>query len=244
MTEDEKPKLEIDWLRTLAGALAAMTSAVMLSTLGAVGTIVGAAIGSLAITVGTAFYAQGLARSRAAVAKAQAVARGKNGAARAAAKQPVSPALEEPAEESRGFLDPDPGTVEPGPVSWRERLAMLPWKRIAIGAGALFVTVMAVILLFELFAGRSVASFTGGADDDRRSTIFNRNQDDDRTPDPGRDPTSEQSGDEPVPSEESSDEPTPTTSEETSSETPEPAVTTPPASEPPSPLEATPTDGS
>ena len=48
-----------------------MTTAVLLSTLGAVGTIIGAALGSVAATVGTALYAQGLAKSKATVAKAQ-----------------------------------------------------------------------------------------------------------------------------------------------------------------------------
>ena len=33
MTEDSRSTLEIDWLRTVAGALAAVSSAVLLSTL-------------------------------------------------------------------------------------------------------------------------------------------------------------------------------------------------------------------
>ena len=76
-TDDEK--LDIDWLKTAAGALAAVTTAVLLSTLGAVGTLIGAALGSVAATVGTALYAQGLAKSKAAMAKAQLTAINKVG---------------------------------------------------------------------------------------------------------------------------------------------------------------------
>lgn len=236
--EDSTPKLEIDWLRTLAGALAAMTSAVVLSTMGSAGTIIGAAIGSIAATVGTAFYAQGLARSRAAVAKAQVVTRGRDGAAKTSAKEQVKPADEAAPQESQGFLDPDPDEVEAGPIGWRDRLALLPWKRIAIAAGALFVAVMVVILVFELLTGRSVASYTGGADDDRRSTIFDRDQDDDGDQEPGRDPTSEQSEDDPAQREDPTTEPSPTVSEDPASESPAPAGTTAPT-EAPSPLEGT-----
>ena len=53
---DDTHKLEIDWLRTIGGALAAVSSAVLLSTLGAAGTIIGAALGSVIVTVGGALY--------------------------------------------------------------------------------------------------------------------------------------------------------------------------------------------
>src|SRR3546814_13124678 len=74
---EEKPKLEIDWVKTLAGALAAVSSAVLLSTLGAAGTLICAALGSITLTVTSAFYSQGLAqRDR------QRVVEGKSGSGR------------------------------------------------------------------------------------------------------------------------------------------------------------------
>lgn len=51
MTEGTDRKLGIDWLRTIAGALAAVSAAVLLSTLGAAGTLIGAALGSVVATV-------------------------------------------------------------------------------------------------------------------------------------------------------------------------------------------------
>lgn len=240
--EDTTPKLEIDWLRTLAGALAAMTSAVVLSTMGSAGTIIGAAIGSIAATVGTAFYAQGLARSRAAVAKAQVVTRGKDGAAKTSAKEQVRPAEEAAPQESQGFLDPDPDEVETGQVGWRDRLAMLPWKRIAIAAGALFVAVMVVILVFELLTGRSVASYTGGADDDRRTTLFQGgNDDDDGEQDPERpDPAPEQTDEGPGRTQEPTTQPSETASQEPTQETSAPPTEeATPATEEPTGFEET-----
>ena len=71
MTEDNTQtdnQTKIDWLKTAAGALAAVTTAVLLSTLGAAGTLIGAALGSVAVTVSSQLYAQGLARSRATMA--------------------------------------------------------------------------------------------------------------------------------------------------------------------------------
>ena len=58
-------------MKTAAGALAAVTTAVLLSTLGAAGTVIGAAIGSVVVTVGSEVYAQGLHRSRHTVRRAQ-----------------------------------------------------------------------------------------------------------------------------------------------------------------------------
>src|SRR6478735_802921 len=83
MTEDTGQKLGIDWLKTIAGALAAVSSAVLLSTLGAAGTIIGAALGSVVVTVGGALYTQGLARSHQRLAHVQTAALRKVGVAQA-----------------------------------------------------------------------------------------------------------------------------------------------------------------
>ena len=50
------------------------------------------------------------------------------------------------------------------PVSLRERLSRLPWKRMVLTALALFVVSLVLITAFELVAGRSVSSITGGSD--------------------------------------------------------------------------------
>ncbi len=192
-----RPKLDIDWSRTLAGALAAMSSAVLLSTLGAVGTLIGAAVGSLVATIGTALYAQGLAKSREKVALAQVASRNKIAVAKAEVRRarrgtngPTTEIRLEHAEEELAEAEAEldgavgddhevtPGDPAPdGPpadlgLGWRERLARLPWKRIALSAAATFVVVVLAIVIFELIAGRSVSSYTGGSDRDRTSTFI------------------------------------------------------------------------
>ena len=171
---DAPPKLEIDWLKTSAGALAAVSTAVLLSTLGAAGTLIGAAVGSVAATVGSALYAQGLARSKHAVLKAQTTALHKVGVAQAevrraarregAAQDAHLDLADVRLAEAKAELD----TPEPG---WRERLAALPWRRIGVAAAGTFVAVVLAITAFEVMTGRSVSSFTGGSSSNQGSTL-------------------------------------------------------------------------
>lgn len=180
MNDDEKPRLEIDWVKAFAGALAAVSSAVLLSTLGAAGTLIGAAIGSLALTITSAFYQQGLARSRQKLAEAQNVALAKVNRAQsevrranrassetatdahlASAEAELASAEEELAEANSEL---DEATDDADVPGWRERLVLLPWKRIALAAAGLFLVAMLVITAFELLAGRTVSSITGGSD--------------------------------------------------------------------------------
>ncbi|QBR92260.1 hypothetical protein [Nocardioides euryhalodurans] len=259
-TDSRQPRLDIDWVRTVAAALAAVSSAVLLSTLGAVGTIIGAAVGSIVASVGTALYAQGLDRSRRTVAKAQESAAGRIGAAQSEVRRaqrrgtnsPTAKAdllhaqqeLDAAREELAEAADPDSEPPKPG---WRERLAGLPWKRIAVFAAGVFLIVIATLTVFELLSGRSVSSFTG--DDDRRTTIIGGRDDsgqrDDQQP---QDPDQQQPTDGSTPADEPSQEPTSDPSESTtpfdgSSETPTPTPTeTAVPTESPAPASPAPTE--
>lgn len=64
-------RFNIDWPRTIAGALAAVAAAVVLSKLGAAGTLIGAAVGSVVISVGTNIGAHGISTTRARMLEAQ-----------------------------------------------------------------------------------------------------------------------------------------------------------------------------
>lgn len=176
---DAKPA-GIDWLATTAGALAAVTSALLLSTLGAVGTLVGAALGSVAATIGTNLYSQALAKSREKVAKAQALTRLRS-AGLAGVRQGSSPepapgpgdaaaADAEAVTGSEARSEPPPDEGETTTSTWRDRLRTLPWKRIGLLSLAMFLVVVAAITAFELLAGRSLSSIVGD-DDEGRTTI-------------------------------------------------------------------------
>lgn len=170
---DEKPRVEIDWLKTLAGALAAVSSAVILSTLGVAGTIIGAAVGSVVISLTSSLYSTSLDRSRRRV-KAQAAALAKVGVAqaevrRASRRRASGTAVQGHLDHAdsqllRAQVDLDELTAEDdGAISWRERLAALPWKRIALVAAGFFLVAIVAITVFELIAGKPVSDFTGGS---------------------------------------------------------------------------------
>lgn len=229
MTDDKNQThdspTKIDWLKTAAGALAAVTTAVLLSTLGAAGTLIGAALGSVAVTVSSQLYAQGLTRSKRTMAKAQESALLKVGIAqaevrRAGRRQDETGAVEAHLEAADDRLDQARAELDVvEPVSGaRERLLLLPWKKIGLTAAGLFLVALVAIASFEALTGRSVSSYTGGSDQDSGSTFTgNGSSDDDggdRKDEPKPDPTDSPS--EPTPT----DEPTSEAPTEEPSETP------------------------
>lgn len=251
MTQDTPQKLEIDWLKTTGGAFAAVSSAFLLSTLGAAGTIIGAALGSVIVTVGGALYSQGLARSQQRLAQVQTAAMRKVGVAqaevrRAARRQGGDEAVDAHlahAEERLADVqdDLDPSAEEPPGSGWRDRLAQLRWKRISLSAAGVFAAAFLIITAIELTAGESVASITGGSEgggttvgnigsgsgSDTSDDVDEVPSDDEASP--SETPSPEPSDDEPAPSDSSSVVPTPTPT----SDSPAPAITptTPPPSE-------------
>ena len=256
MTDDDRPKLEIDWFKTLGGALAAVSSAVLLSTLGAAGTIIGAALGSIIVTVGGAVYSHGLAQSRARLAEAQTLTLRKVGVAqaevrRASRRQGDDPAVDAHlahADESLDEVKEELDELEAPQPGWRDRFAGLPWKRISLLAAAVFATALIAITAFELMAGQSVSSITGGTDGEDGTTIGNvrdgrdEARDDDRRDGdaPEDEPAPAEDGatptDEPSTEESPADEPSEEPSESPSSEpTPSPLTTTVPTEPAPSP---------
>lgn len=254
MTDDDKPRLEIDWLRAAGGALAAVSTAVLLSTLGAAGTLIGAAVGSFALTVTSALYTQGLARSKHRLTVAQRAAQQHVGSAQSqvlhaehAQKGFVGDQRLAEAElhldEAQAELET--ANEEAGASSWRQRFVLLPWKKIVIVAVGSFLAAMLVITAFELIAGRTVSSITGGSDSTGGTSISKvtgkvskddkpkNDRDGEDKPAPDSDPTSTD-GPSDAPSQEPSTAPSDApTSEPDAEPNPEPT---------PAPTDAPPTD--
>ncbi len=245
MTEQQRTepqRLEINWVQASAGALAAVSSAVMLSTLGVAGTIIGAAVGSVLVTVANSVYAHYLAASkeRVAVARLAAV----DAAARVRSRAKATVPSRGPASDSPTWAQ-EPPTEEMGEVatrasrspSWRELFRRLQWKRIAVVAAGVFVLAMGAILAFEAVSGHAVSSYTGGSDSNGPRTSFGGGSGPDTTEPTQSTPT--QPADTPTESTPTETEPTPTeetttvppTTEPTDEPTTEP--TTQPTTEPP-----------
>ncbi|MDH2414790.1 hypothetical protein [Nocardioides sp. CER19] len=160
---DKPPLLGVDWLKTVAGALAAVSTTVLLSTLGAAGTLIGAALGSIAATVATALYSQGLARSRASVRKyATTKYVTPDDPARTTQATRVTPTVRTSAASATSATGPDGGSASRRRV---DRLRGLPWKRLLPTALVMFLVVIAFVTAFELISGRTLASTVGGGDD-------------------------------------------------------------------------------
>jgi hypothetical protein len=176
----------IDWPATFAGAGAAVTVAVLLSTVGAAGTLIGAALGSVVATVSTALYKQGIESSRRRMAEVQAAALQRVNLAdqsvRRAARRSDPAAAERELDRAHRHLDAagdelagdqlagdelGDRAVVAQPSRWRT----LPWKRLAVAAATIFVIAMLVISLAELIAGRSVSTITGGTSGSDRTSI-------------------------------------------------------------------------
>lgn len=246
----EDDRVQIDWLRAVAGALAAVASAFLLSTLGAAGTIIGAALGSLVVTISSALITQGLARSKRTLTHTQSVARQKVGLAQAevlragrtddteAQQSHLQHADEQLAEANQEL---DDAVAASAPVGWRTRLADLPWKRISLVAIALFLATVVIITVFELIVGRSVSSITGGSGNEGTTIGHVRGSsgsgsDDNQKKEP--DPSPSESGEPSESSEPSPSAPTDTPSESaTTSESaePTPSDTTSPTATPTDP---------
>ncbi|MBG6099575.1 hypothetical protein [Nocardioides luteus] len=186
-TQAPKPA-GIDWLSTTAGALAAVTSALLLSTLGAVGTLIGAAIGSVAATVGSNLYSQWLAKTHQKVTSAQVLARWRSAGLAGVRHEAASEPAGESGDGTTAIEATELADAEPAP-SWRERLEALPWKRIALLSLAMFVVVVAVITVFELLAGRSVSSIVGNGDGGTTISRVTGGGSDARDEGPGTDPS-------------------------------------------------------
>ncbi len=166
-------RLEINWFNSAGAALGAVSAAVVLSSLGAAGTLVGAAMGSLCITIGGAVYAHSMRVTKDRVAAAQALASRRK--ARSQDAVVVGASTSQPPVEA-GSADPadatEPADTSGADESWVDVMRRLPWKRIAATSGALFGLTMALILAFELTTGRPVSTYTGGTTETEVGTTF------------------------------------------------------------------------
>lgn len=133
--------LKINWVQVTAAALAAVSSAAALATLGVAGTLIGAAVGSIIATTASTVYMYGLARTRDRLRRAAIRRDDQEGTT---GGEPVAPA----------DLDT---TSLPGR---RARIGRI----IAVSLAALAIA-LAAITAFELVTGRALSSLVSGSDE-------------------------------------------------------------------------------
>ena len=222
---DEPRRLEINWIQAAGGALAAVSSAVLLSTVGVAGTIIGAAIGSVIVTVGNSVYSYYLAASKERVAAAAQVAkkvaqtRGRTRPGATSTTEMRMPADDRDQADDE-LLESEAHATQG--TNWREIFSKLNWKHIAVAAAGIFVLAMGAILSFELVAGHSVSSYTGGSSKDGPRTSFGGSADPKQT-EPTKPDSTEPTESTPTTTTTSAD---PTASESTTTAPPEEEPTT------------------
>ncbi|MGH3671820.1 MAG: hypothetical protein ACRDSH_14490, partial [Pseudonocardiaceae bacterium] len=132
-------KTTFNLIQVAAAALAAVTTAVLSSSLGAAGTLIGAAGASAITTIATSLYQQSLERSR---ERVRSLARRTRGSPTA-----------------QGEPDPDfppaPASTPPGVQrSWRARTPH--WGSVALGALGAFLLAMLAVTSVEWASGETV----------------------------------------------------------------------------------------
>lgn len=138
---------EVSWLQVAASVLAAVTAAWIASRLGVAGTIVGAALGSLVVTITSAFYSNTLHRGRTLLIQTE---RGTM-IERRVDDGEVQSALDEAAEvdspaTGAQFVDESP---------------RLHWKTILVTTVVVLALAIAAISTYELITGRTFDGSTG-----------------------------------------------------------------------------------
>lgn len=180
----ERPRLDV--FQLAAGALAATTAAVIGSRLGVNGTIVGAAVGSVVGTVGSATYAHYLRRTATRVRTVVVRTPGTR------PSRPGDPTTVMGTVPGGGAaptqMETAPGdTAVPTQPAGANETVRVPttatspaegstgrwpaWRWVLLGVAATFVLSLAALTAFELLAGRSVSSLTGGSPDAGGTTL-------------------------------------------------------------------------
>ncbi|WP_156251511.1 hypothetical protein [Pseudactinotalea terrae] len=143
--------IELSFVQLVAGALAAMTSALIGSRIGVSGTVIGAAVGSLVAGVAGSVYTASLQRGRQVIARAPVALRSPTLVMRRSTAVLPTAAAVPPGVPGQAVLDARP--VLP---ARRPR-----WKPVLAAAAAMFVLAALGITALELATGQSLSGRDG-----------------------------------------------------------------------------------
>lgn len=175
---EQRDKDGIRISQVLAGALAAVTAALIGSTMGVAGTIVGAGVASIVSTVGSALYLKSIQRTSESVRVVKAKVVGRSGDATVLVSKEDPEA--DPGDEVAADTAAEPTTVAPPPDRHRSR-----WVMVAAGSLAAFVLGMLAVTGIEWVRGESLSGDPGTT----FSGIVEQRQADPRQPLPSNQPT-------------------------------------------------------
>jgi hypothetical protein len=165
--DKDKPQgAQLSATQVAAGALAAVSSAVVASFFGLAGTLIGAALASVISTVSAALYSNSLQKTNDTLRRARSQLTGR--------QAPVEPATAprttaEPAAAATPATQVLPAHLDPRRAPARRNRPR--WTRVAVYAAAVFVVAMGVITGIELIGQKPVAALVGGTETSQETTI-------------------------------------------------------------------------
>ena len=160
--DKEKPQgAQLSATQVAAGALAAVSSAVVASFFGLAGTLIGAALASVISTVSAALYSNSLQKTNEKLRRARGQVTGRLSAAdetKVASAAPAAPAT----QVLPAHLDPRRAPV---------RRSRPRWTKVAVYAAAVFVMAMGIVTGIELIGQKPVSAIVGGTETSRTTTL-------------------------------------------------------------------------
>jgi hypothetical protein len=159
---EEKPQgAQLSATQVAAGALAAVSSAVVASFFGLAGTLIGAALASVISTVSAALYSNSLQKTNEKLRRARGQLTGRQTAVAEAGPAPAAPAA--PATKVL------PAHLDPRRAP--DRRPRPRWTRVAVYAAAVFALAMGIVTGIELIGQRPVSALVGGTETSTATTI-------------------------------------------------------------------------
>ena len=160
--DKEKPQgAQLSATQVAAGALAAVSSAVVASFFGLAGTLIGAALASVISTVSAALYSNSLQKTNQKLRRARGQVTGRLSAGdqtEVASAAPAAPAT----QVLPAHLDPRRAPV---------RRSRPRWTKVAVYAAAVFVMAMGIVTGIELIGQKPVSAIVGGTETSRSTTL-------------------------------------------------------------------------
>lgn len=150
MSDKETDRVRIS--QVLAGALAAVTAALIGSTMGVAGTVIGAGLASMVSTIGGALYLRSIERTTKGVRTVRAKVVGKSGGTT------VLVADEDPEKEPGDEVEAEPAVAEDQPPEERRRLR---WPMLVVASLAAFALGMLAVTGVEWVRGESLSGDGG-----------------------------------------------------------------------------------
>jgi len=164
LTEEKPQGAQLSATQVAAGALAAVSSAVVASFFGLAGTLIGAALASVISTVSAALYSNSLQKTNEKLRRARGQLTERQAAVADAEPAPAVPAA--PAAPATKVL---PAHLDPRRAP--DRRPRPRWTRVAVYAAAVFALAMGIVTGIELIGQRPVSALVSGTETSTATTI-------------------------------------------------------------------------